>query len=159
LIAGLLALIAVVVPGVVRREHEIAGSEDDVLALHAREVHRTGEPQANGVRRVAMRRHDLDRIVDPVGDIEGRCGGPLRREAGIHQHERAALGGLGLDELRRAQEQRLDLALVLPDEGHGLAALHDLAVLIVRDLAVHHPVRRHVVGVDVAVQFIQRGLK
>jgi hypothetical protein len=40
----LLALVAVVVPGIVRREHEIAGPEDDVLALDAREVHRTGEP-------------------------------------------------------------------------------------------------------------------
>jgi hypothetical protein len=106
-----------------------------------------------------VRRHYLDRIVHAVSDVERRGGGTLRRKPGIHQNQRASLRGLGLDERRGALQQRLDLIAVAPQKRHGLAALHDLAVLIVRDGAVDHPVGGHVVREYVAVQGIERRLE
>ena len=99
------------------------------------------------------------RVVHPVGDIERRGGGALRRQARVDEDQRAALRSLGLDELRRARSRGSICRLYFQMKGSGLAALHDLAVLVVCDAAVHHPVGRHVVGVHVAVQFIQRCLE
>src|SRR5258708_15749144 len=90
---------------------------------------------------MAMGRHDLVRIVDAVGDVQRRCGRALRSQARIDQDERAALRGLRLDERRRAMQQGLDLPLVLPDEGYRLAALPDLAVLVISHAAIDNPPR------------------
>ncbi len=138
---GLLALVAVVMPGVVRRQHEISGPEDDVLALDAREVHRAGEPQTDGIRRMAVRRHDFDRIVDAVGDVQRRGGGALRREARIHQDQRAPFRGLGLDQLRRSLSSGSICRLYFQMKGTALRPCWTWRSSSWATVLVHHPVR------------------
>ena len=60
---------AVIVPGVVRRQHHVARPEDDVLAVDAGEIARALEPEANRARRMLVRRHDLVGIVEPIGRV------------------------------------------------------------------------------------------
>ena len=47
---GIVALVAVIVPGVMGRQHHVAGPEGDVLALDAGEVHGAGEAEADRIR-------------------------------------------------------------------------------------------------------------
>ena len=89
----IVALVAVVVPGVVRRQHHVAGAEGDVLALDPGEVELAGEAEADGVRRMPVRRHDLVGIVEPKAVYMVDDRGALGRQARIDQDQRTALGG------------------------------------------------------------------
>src|SRR6266851_9293543 len=56
-------------------------------------------------------------------------------------------------------KQRLDLALVFPDERDRLAAVHHLAILVMFGGSIDHPIGRHIEAVDVGVKLVQRSLK
>ena len=109
------ALVAVIMPGVVRRQHHVAGAECDVFAFDAGEVHGAGQAEPDGVRRMTMRRHDLIGIVQPVGRVHGRDRGAAWRQARVDQDQRTALRRLCRDQFGRAVEQRFDLIFVAPD--------------------------------------------
>ena len=147
---------AVIVPGVVRGQHHVARTEDDVLAVDAGEIALAGQAEADGARRVAVRRHDLVRIVQPVGRVHRGDGGALRREARIDQDQRAALRIVHGDELGGALQDRLDVVRVVPDEGHRLGGPHELLDLVVLDIRRRRPERKHVLGVEVVVERLQR---
>ena len=154
----LVALVAVIVPGVVGRQHHVAGAEDDVLALHAGEVHRAREAEADGVGRVPVRRHHLVGVVEAVGGVHGGDRGARGREAGIDQDQRAALGIGHRDQRRRTPQQGLDLALVAPEVGQRAPAAHELPDLVVRDLGGGRPEGKHVAAVDIVVERGERRL-
>ena len=100
---------AVVVPGVVRREHHVAGAEDDVLAVDAGEIACALQAEADRARRMLVRRHDLVGIIEPVGGVHRAHGRAARRQAGIDQDQRAALGVIHRDQFDGAVEDWFDL--------------------------------------------------
>ena len=155
---GLVPDIAVIVPGVVRRQHHVAGAEGDVLAVDAGEIALAGQPEADRARRMLVRRHHLVRIVQPIGGVHGRDGRALRREARIDQDQRAALGVVHRDQLGGAMEDRFDIVLVVPQIGHRALRAHQLLDLVMRDVGRRRPERKHLLGRDVLVQRLQRGI-
>ena len=150
----IVAPVAVVVPRIGRRQHEVARAEDDVLALHAGEVALPGEPDPDRVYRVPVRRHDLARIVEPVGGIERRHRRPHRGEAGIDQDHRPALRIVHRDKFGRLVKNRLYL-VVFPYKWTRLPGLQDLRVLVVLGIAADRPVGRHVMRIEPPVERIE----
>ena len=149
--------VAVVVPGVVRREHEVARPEDHVLALDAGEVLLSGEPEADRARRVPVRRHDLVGIVEAIRGVHRGHRRAPRREPGVHQDERAALRLDRGDELGGFREQRLDDLGVRPQERYRLRRrAHQALHFIVSGPGACGPERKHVLARDVLVQRFER---
>ena len=75
--------VAMVVPSIERGEHHVARAEGDVLAFDVREITLAGEAEADRVRGMAVRRHHLVRVIEPVGRVHRAHGRTPRREPGI----------------------------------------------------------------------------
>jgi hypothetical protein len=122
----LLRLIAVVVPGAVRREDDVAARRLATLALDVGVAALLGEDGAAGVRRVNVcgcdvaRIVDRDRATDGVGDlqatVEARIGQQDALPVGEIDRRHISLGGDG--------GQAIEVGLVVPPAPAIGGALH-----------------------------------
>ena len=146
------AVIAVIVPGVRRREHHVARTESDGFAFNAREIPAARQADPHGVDRMAMRRHDFAGVVQAIGRVKRGHRGANRRQARIDQDDRAAFRVVHRDQLRRVAQQRFDVG-VFPCERRRAAPLQNLPVLVVVFRVVaNRPVGRHVERVEPVVE-------
>lgn len=99
----LVSHVAVVVPGVDRGEHHVAGPEGDVLATDTGEIAFSGQAEPDGVGGVPVRRHHLVGVIEPVGGVHRAHGRAPRGEPRIDQDERAALGIVHRHQFRRSK--------------------------------------------------------
>src|SRR5882724_556927 len=107
---GRAALVAVVVPGHARGEHEVAGLHRALLAVDRREGALAVEHEPDRRRRVAVRRRHLagQQVLD--GEDETVSDGPLRH-ARVVQAKHPALGAaVRAEKLDALAQQRLDVA-------------------------------------------------
>ncbi len=131
-------LVLVIVPLQRRRQHEIAGIHLEPLAVHRRGRAFALEHEAQRALAVAVlrrdfaRQHELDPGIERVGD-RGLVG-----QAGVLQHQHAALGFFGGDEVAGLEQQRTHIGEAPMRRLHRR---HRLG----RDEVPHHlPQRRHV---------------
>ena len=149
---------AVIVPGVVRGQHHVAGSEHDVLAVDAGEIALALQAEADRARRMLVRRHDLVGVVQAIGRVHGRHGGALRRQARIDEDQRAALGIVHRYQFDRLVQDWFDVFRAAPDIRDGLLAAHQLLDLVVGDVARLRPEGKHAFRGNIVVKRLQRGI-
>ncbi len=149
---------SVVVPSVIRGEDHVARPEHDVLAVDAGEVALALEPEADGARRVLVRRHDLVGVVEAIGGVHRAHGRALGCETGIDEDERAALGVFHRDQFYRLVQNWFDVLGAAPQVRHGPRGRHQLLDLVVGDIRRGRPEREHVLRGDVAIQGFQGGV-
>ena len=133
----------VIMPGVVRRQHHVARTEHDVLAVDAGKVALALQAEADRARRVLVRRHYFVGIVQPIRRVHGRHGRPFGSQPRIDQNERAALGIVHRYQFDRLVQDWFDILLAAPDVRNGLLAAHQLLDLVVGDVARLGPEGKH----------------
>jgi hypothetical protein len=148
----------VVVPDIVRRQHHVAGAEHDVLPVDAGEVALALEPEADRARRMLVRRHDLVGVVEAVGGVHGADRGAARRQARIHQDQRAALAIVHRHQLDRAVEDRLDILGAAPQIRNGFRRRQELLDLVMLHVRRGRPERKHVLGGNVVIERLERDI-
>lgn len=112
-------LVAVLVPGVVRRDREVARADGEFLAVHDRPgagalVH---EAQRGGL--VAVRGHRLARAHDLQAGVQQADGRAEFAPAGVDQHHHPATGVVRPDQWQRLADQRCQVG-VAPEHRDGL---------------------------------------
>ena len=112
------ALVAVVVPGPGRRDDEVARVHGGALAAHRGVGALAVDDEAQRRLHVAVRRRDLARHDELQPGIERLRDRRAARDRRVLQHQHAAHGLLGGDELGRFHQQRADL-VVAPERGHA----------------------------------------
>jgi hypothetical protein len=109
---------AVVVPGPAGREHEVARPHGNALALNRGVGAFALDDESQCIGRVSVSGRDLAGLddlqsaIDRAGDVAGA------RQSRVFQHEDAALGFLGGDEVDRKHERRAHVP-VAPDRRNG----------------------------------------
>src|SRR5438067_649953 len=110
---------AVVMPGTVGREHQIARAERHALAVDRRIGAASLHDEAKRGRLVAMGGGEFAGIHHLHAGVEKARGSAPFLAAGVDQHDDAPRRLLGGDQLRRAAHEALDLA-PLPQRRHRL---------------------------------------
>ena len=110
---------AVVVPGAIGREHEVARPERHALAIHGRISATALHDEAQRRSLVAMRGGELARVHHLHAGVEQARGGAPLLAAGVDQHHYAPRCLFRRYQHRRPAYEALNL-LPLPERGHGL---------------------------------------
>ena len=147
----LVGVIAVIVPGHVGRDDEVARRHRRALAVDAGVRAFAFQHEAQRRLRMAVRARHLVRHDELHAGIERGGDLGLPAQAGIFQDQHAALGFLGRDQAAGFQHGRADV--VEPPERRQAAAFR-----LGRDEpAQHRPQRRHVLLVDAGVERLALG--
>ena len=147
----LVGVVAVVVPGHVGRDDEVARMHGRALAVDAGMRALAFQDEAQRRLRMAVRARYLVRHDELHAGIERGGDLGLPAQAGIFQDQHAALGFLGCDQAARLQHGRADV--VEPPQCRQAAAFR----LGCDEAAQDRPQRRHVLLVDAGVERLALG--
>ena len=114
----LLRTVAVVVPGVTRRQNQVAGTERNVFAVDAGEIGSARQAKPDRIRRMPVRRHHLVGHVDAVSREQIRGCRDVWAQRRIDHDDGAPLRQLHRNELRRFEQARMNIP-ILPDVRDG----------------------------------------